>query len=145
MSNQHKKDPGAGKPKFRKNWKSWQEDASRVKDRPGYKAKIAKIFNHSCELCGGEKLAQIYVHTKECPNHPDNVAEFERQLEERLDAGMGPPNTKPLEPVCGECYKCGEVKADAQYRTNPFEEEIHNDLTKHWICDDCWNTENDEV
>lgn len=101
MSNQHKKDPGAGKPKFRKNWKNWQEDASRVKDRPGYKAKIAKIFGHECELCGGEKLAQIYVHTKECPNHPDNVAEFERQLEERLDAGMGPPCTKPMDPVLG--------------------------------------------
>ena len=70
LNEQHSKALGEGsKPKFRKNWKNWQEDASRVKDRAGYKAKIQRIFGHQCPECGGEKLAHIYVHSKECSRY----------------------------------------------------------------------------
>ena len=36
-----------------------------------------------------------------------------------------------------ECYCCNEVKEDVEYRENPFSAEIHDDHTKHYICNDC--------
>jgi len=59
------------KPKFRKNWKNWQEDASRVKDKKTYGKKIDKIFGHRCEKCGGERINGSFYHMVGCPDHPD--------------------------------------------------------------------------
>ena len=44
LNTQHSKDPREGsKPKFRKDWKNWQEDASRVTDWDKYKRNLARI------------------------------------------------------------------------------------------------------
>jgi len=59
------------KPKFRKNWKNWQEDASRVKDKKSFGKKIDKIFGHRCEKCGGERINGSFYHMVGCPDHPD--------------------------------------------------------------------------
>lgn len=41
------------------------------------------------------------------------------------------------EAVYKKCYACLTVKPDVYLRTNPFAAEIHEDYTKHYICNDC--------
>jgi len=36
-----------------------------------------------------------------------------------------------------ECENCGN-KENIEYRTDPFQAEIHNDFTEHWLCDKCY-------
>jgi hypothetical protein len=35
------------------------------------------------------------------------------------------------------CKHCG--KKDAEYRRDPYLEEIHNEIVYEWFCDDCYS------
>ena len=37
-----------------------------------------------------------------------------------------------------ECEYCGHKGDDVEFQENPFDAEIHNDHTEHWICDQCY-------
>lgn len=41
------------------------------------------------------------------------------------------------------CEYCGDP--DASYQCNPYESEIHDDDTGHWMCAECVKEWNDEV
>ena len=50
---------------------------------------------------------------------------------------------EPKESKKRKCTIC--KKLGAKFQTNPYEEEIHEDHTKHWICDKCANELYQEV
>jgi len=105
------------KPKFRKNWKNWQEDASRVKDKKAYGKKIDKIFGHRCPECGGERINGSFYHIVGCPDHPGALPGCERELKEIMDAMPEFPTYK-----CSCCNDTGRVQlaqAKVEYQPCP--------------------------
>jgi len=43
-----------------------------------------------------------------------------------------------------KCESCGQYKEDVEYRENPYNAEIYDDYSEHWLCDNCsWESSMD--
>jgi hypothetical protein len=42
------------------------------------------------------------------------------------------------------CEYCGSTK-NVKYCENPFDQEINDDDTEHWICDSCYQEAADDI
>lgn len=73
-----------------------------------------------------------------------------------IDAGQGYLNPATIlnhilvkilggEPKHHRCNYCKIPKADVTFRCDPFDAEIHENYTKHYICDECIAFREDEI
>lgn len=48
-------------------------------------------------------------------------------------------------PKADPCEYCGKEKDDVSFREDPYNSDVNEDHTKHWICDSCHQERADDI